>query len=214
MKRKVLQAIVIGAVALAAGLAAGAAGAGTIIEEWANVKPDPAPELKPVTIDAKTTALLVMDLSKAICNSNQRPRCIATIPQIAKLMSEARAKGLTVISTVNGNNPPADILPEVAPKPDEKILTGTNSNKFMNTDLEKMLKDKGITTIIAVGSATQGAVLYTVSDAGLRGFKVIVPVDGQSSESLYAEQAVIWLLSHAPRIAQQTTLTSVDMIKF
>ncbi len=214
MKANILKLISIGAVALIPSLVPEPARAASIVDEWANVKPDPAPELKPVTIDSKTTALVVMDLSKAICNSKQRPRCISTIPEIAKLMSEARSKGIPVISTVNSSNQPADILPDVAPKPDDKVLTGTNSDKFMNTDLEKTLKDKGITTIIAVGSAAQGAVLYTASDAGLRGFKVIVPVDGLSSESLYAEQAVVWLLAHAPRVAQQTTLTRVDMIKF
>jgi hypothetical protein len=36
----------------------------TIIDEWSSVKAPPAPELKPVTVDPKTTALLVMDLIK------------------------------------------------------------------------------------------------------------------------------------------------------
>jgi len=89
------------------------------------------------------------------------------------------------------------------------MLTGTVADKFVRTDLEKMLKDKGITTVITVGTAAHGAVLYTASDAAFRGFKVIVPVDGASSENLYAEQAVAWLLTHAPGVAQQLTLTSV-----
>ena len=52
------------ATALCAALAAlGAvpALAGDIIAEWASVKPPAAPELKPVTVDPKTTALLVLD---------------------------------------------------------------------------------------------------------------------------------------------------------
>jgi hypothetical protein len=43
---------------------------------------------------------------------------------------------------------------------------------------------------------------------------VIVPVDGSSSESLYAEQAAAWLLTRAPGVAQQVTPTKIDMIKF
>jgi nicotinamidase-related amidase len=46
-------------------------------------------------------------------------------------------------------------------------------DKFMlgnkDTGLEKILKDKGITTVIAVGTAANGAVLYTSSAAALRG---------------------------------------------
>jgi nicotinamidase-related amidase len=213
MKRKILQVIASGAVVLAATVGGGA-GAATIVDEWASVKPEAAPELKPVTIDVKTTALLVMDLVKSSCNDQRRPRCTASIPAVAKFMNDARAKGVTVINTVAGQGTVADILPPVAPKEGETLLTGTTANKFVRTDLEKMLKDKGITTVIAVGTAAHGAVLYTGSEAAFRGFKVIVPVDGSTSENLYAEQAVAWLLSHAPGVAQNTTLTRFDMIKF
>ena len=33
----------------------------TIIDEWPNVKAPPAPQLKTVTIDPETTALLILD---------------------------------------------------------------------------------------------------------------------------------------------------------
>jgi len=36
----------------------------TIIDEWSSIKVPPAPELKTVTVEPKTTALLVMDLIK------------------------------------------------------------------------------------------------------------------------------------------------------
>jgi nicotinamidase-related amidase len=212
MRGTFLQAIAIGTVAL--GVAAGSAGAATIIDEWASVKPEPAPELKPVTVDAKTTALLVMDLVKGSCNNERRPRCVASIPAVAKLLNEARAKGVTIINTVAGSGTVADILPEVAPKDGETVITGTVANKFVRTDLEKILKDKSITTVIPVGTAAHGAVLYTGSDAAFRGFKVVVPVDGASSENQYAEQAVVWLFAKAPGVSQNTTLTRMDMIKY
>ncbi len=214
MKRAFAQLIVAGAVGLIGGFGPSLATAGTIVDDWASIKVEPAPELKPVTIDAKTTALLVMDLVKGSCNNERRPRCVASIPAVAKLIGEARAKGVTVINTVAGSATVADILPEVAPKQGEPLITGTNADKFIRTDLEKMLKDKGITTVIAIGTAAHGAVLYTGSQAALRGFKVIVPVDAASSENAYAEQAVAWLLSRAPGVSAQTTLTKIDLIKF
>ncbi len=186
----------------------------TIIDEWPNVKAEPAPELKPVTIDPKTTALLVLDIVKGSCNNERRPRCVAMVPSVAKLLNDARAKGLTIIHTVAGQATAADILPEFAPKQGEPLITGTNADKFVRTDLEKILKDKGITTIIPVGTAAHGAVLYTASQAALRGIKVVVPVDAAASENAYAEQAVVWLLAKAPTISANVTLTKIDMIKF
>jgi nicotinamidase-related amidase len=206
--------LMLAVMAVAFGVPSSPAGAVTIIDEWGSVKAEPEPALAPVTIDVKTTALVVMDMVKGSCNEQRRPRCVASIPEITKLLNEARAKGMTVINTTAGSGPVADILPPFAPKPGEAMLTGTVADKFIHTDLEKMLKDKGITTIVAVGTSAQGAVLYTASGAALRGLKVIVPVDGSSSESLYAEQAAAWLLTHAPGVAQNVTLTRMDLIKF
>jgi nicotinamidase-related amidase len=214
MKRLLSQFLLLSLVGFCAGTAASPAGAATIIDEWAGVKAEAAPKLKAVTLDPKTTALLVMDLIKGSCNEKRRPRCVASIPTVAKFLNEARAKGVTVINTVSGKNPVTDILPPVAPKPGEPVLTRTTADKFIRTDLDKILKDKGITTVIVVGTAAHGAVLYTGSDAAFRNFKVIVPVDGASSENLFAEQAVAWLFAHAPGVSRQTTLTRFDMIKF
>ena len=69
----------------------------TIIDEWASVKAPPAPALKPVTLDPKTTALLMIDIIKQTCNNERRPRCVASIPKVQKLLAEARAKGVFVI---------------------------------------------------------------------------------------------------------------------
>src|SRR6266700_1113892 len=63
--------------ALAAGLLyAAPSPAQTIVDEWSSVKVPPAPELKQVTLDSKTTAILVMDFVKQTCNSERRPRCV------------------------------------------------------------------------------------------------------------------------------------------
>lgn len=128
----------------------------------------------------KTTALLVMDLIKQACNEQNRPRCIASLPKIAKLLAEAREKGVKVIYTTFPSPAPnipapviGDTLPAVAPKGNEPVVVSF-VDKFIlrdkDTGLEKMLKDKGITTVIAVGTAVHGAVLYTSSAASLRGF--------------------------------------------
>jgi nicotinamidase-related amidase len=184
----------------------------TIVDEWASVKAPPPPELKPVTLEAKTTGLLLLDFVKPICGP--RPRCVASLPKVQNLASEARANGALVVHSVAGQLTKADILTEVAPTENEPLVR-SGANKFLGTDLEKTLKDKGIKTVVIVGTAAHGAVLNTAAAAALNGFKVIVPIDGVSSAETYSEQYTAWHLANAPGgIGPNVTLTKTEMIKF
>jgi nicotinamidase-related amidase len=204
-----LLRIVAVAVAL---LAAPSLSAQTVIDEWAAIQTPPAPTLKPMKVEPATTALLVMDFVKQTCNAERRPRCVASLPKVRKLIADARAKGVTLIFTLGPTGKPDDHLPGFAPAAGEPLLQA-GPDKFIGTDLEKRLKDKGITTLIAVGTAAHGAVLYTASAAALRGFKAIVPVDGASADA-YAEQVTAWLLANAPAVAGSVPLARIDMLTY
>lgn len=192
------------------GLLASAATAQTIVDEWGSVKTPPAPQLKPVTVDTKTTALLMLDFMNQNCGA--RPRCVASLPAVKKLLDEARAKGVLVVYATVPGSKVADTRPEVAPTGSEPVVS-SGPDKFLNTDLEKILKDKGIQSVIIVGTAAHGAVLNTASVAALRGLKVIVPVDGMSAESAYPEQYTAWHLANAAVLSRNVTLTKLDMVK-
>jgi nicotinamidase-related amidase len=185
--------------------------ASDIIDDWANVKAPPAPELKAVTVDPKTTALIMGDLMNRTCAA--RPRCVAALPAIKKLLCEARAAKVAVIYSVIPDGRLADIMADVAPAADEPSVQ-SGSDKFLKTNLEQMLKDKGIQTVIIVGTSAEGAVTYTGGEAALRGFNVVVPVDGMASAEPFAEQYVAWHMTHAPIISPRVTLTRTGMIKF
>jgi len=209
---------IVGVLAVGAGLSTPALSQ-TLVDEWAGVKAPPPPELKPVTIDPKVTALLMLDLVKPFCGP--RPRCGASLPAVQRLLTQARAKGVQVVYTLGTKV--ADIYPELAPVAGEHVVT-SGPDKFLNTDLEKVLKEKGIKVVIAkekgikvviaVGTAAEGAVLHTAAGAALRGLKVIVPLDGMSSLTTYAEQYTAWHLTNAPRLGAQTTLTRIDLIGY
>jgi nicotinamidase-related amidase len=185
--------------------------AANIVDEWATMKAPAAPALKPVTVDPKTTALLMLDFMNQNCG--KRPRCLDTIPAMKKLLGEARAHKVAVVYSIIANSTPADVIKDVAPQADEPhVLSGPD--KFLNTNLEKTLKDKGITTVIAVGTASNGAVLFTASGAAFRGMNVIIPVDGMSSVDAVAEYATALDFMTAPLVSNKTTLTKSDMIKF
>jgi nicotinamidase-related amidase len=185
--------------------------ASDIIDDWATVKTPPAPEIKAVTVDPKTTALLMGDFMNQSCA--KRPRCVAALPAVKKLLGEARAAKVAVIYSVVSNTTPADIMTDVAPAADEPSVQ-SGVDKFFKTNLEQILKDKGIQTMIIVGTSAEGLVTYTGGEAALRGFNVVVPVDGVGSVEAFAEQYVAWHMTHAPVIAPKVTLTRTGMIKF
>ena len=155
------------------------------------------------------TALLLLDFGKQNCGA--RPRCLASLPNVQKMASEARSKGIFVAHSLFGQATKADLL--IAPLDAEPIVT-SSVNKFHRTDLEKILKDKGITAVIVTGTAAHGAVLNTAAAAALLGFKVVLPVDAMSADP-YAEQYTAWHLANGPGgIGPNVTLTKMDMIKF
>ena len=130
-----------------------------------------------------------------------------------KLLAEARANHVMVVYSTAGNMTAKDIWADIAPMPGEPVVNA-HADKFQDTDLEKILKDKGIKTVIATGVNANGAVLYTASEAAFLGFKVIDPIDGSSAENEYIEQYVVYNFAHAPLVSSMVTLTTSDMIKF
>ncbi len=198
--------------AAAIGLGASGAQAASILDEWSSAKaPAAAPPAKAVTVDPKTTALLMLDFVNPICG--HIPRCVASIPQVKKLLEGARKSGTMVVYTGIPKLPESETLKEVAPTGSEPYVQSF-IDKFLNSDLEKILKDKGIKTVICVGTSAVGAVLNTASHAAQIGFEVIVPADGLSAPDLYFEQYTVWQLTHAPVIPPHITLTTIDMVKF
>ena len=91
-----------------------------------------------------------------------------------------------MVYSIIANSTPADVIKDVAPRSRRAVVL-SGPDKFLRTDLEKILKDKGIKTVIVAGTASNGAVLYTASGAAFRGMNVIVPVDGMSAVEPYAD---------------------------
>jgi nicotinamidase-related amidase len=199
-------------VALAAAVVyAAPASAQTIIDEWSSVKAPPAPELTSVTVDPKTTALLMLDFLKQNCGSD--PRCVATLPKAQKFLAAARAKDMTIIYSLFPGPVISDTLPEVAPKGTEPVVSSF-FNKFLDTDLEKILKGKGIKTVILMGAASDGAILYTGTEAFFRHYQTIIAVDAIAGKTAYVDQFSVYQFTVAPVMAGKVILTRTDMIKF
>jgi nicotinamidase-related amidase len=208
----------LGAALIAAAIACAAspAAAGDIITDWDSVKLPPKPELKPVTVDPKTTALLVLDLMRDNCGA--RPRCLPIVPNVKKLIEVARAHNMMIVYNLTGAGKPEDMVdPSLMPKPgDFMIKNGRGGDKFINSNLDDGLKQRGIKTVIITGTSAQGAVATTSNGATGRGYKVVVPVDGTASEDSFRELYGIYHLAGGgpAALTQNVTVTRSDLIKY
>lgn len=205
------------AVAVMAALGLGIAGiaapawSGTIIDEWDSVKSLKAPKLKKVTVSPNDTALIVMDLQNTSCIMKKRPRCVASLTPIKDLLARARASKMVVVHTITSRATLKKLLPDFKPMKGEPWYKAS-VDKFHGNDLAKMLKGKGIKQVILVGTSAEGAVIGAATGAAMRGFKVIVPVDGMSSSYPFMEKYAAIHLTKGPGTRRVMTLTRIGLI--
>ena len=73
--------------------------------------------------------------------------------------------------------PGHDIIPELYPAAGEPVIDKPGKGAFYQTDLELMLKNRGIDTLFVCGVTTEVCVNTTVREANDRGFRCIVLSD-------------------------------------
>ena len=74
-----------------------------------------------------------------------------------------------------------DIIPALAPAPGEPVLDKPGKGAFYQTDLELILKNRGVETLVICGVTTEVCVHTTVREANDRGFVCIVLEDACGS---------------------------------
>jgi nicotinamidase-related amidase len=173
-----------------------------------------------VVLDPATTALLIFDIVDPICT--RQPNCKERmVPAISSLLARARKAGLTV---AYGTRAPtmSKWLPEVLPAPGDIKIESQAQDRFYNTNLDKALKAKGITTLILAGWKVSGSVTYTSVGATLRGYTVVVPVDASLDATDYEIAIGLFQILHQhssnaanePLKDRAATLSRTDLIAF
>jgi biuret amidohydrolase len=159
------------------------------------------------------------------------------IPNISKLLTAARTAGATVVHCLIQRRPdgrgsnhnarlfaaaksiPADltpgsagatVLPEFGPDASDLILTRTHGvGPMTGTDLDSVLRNLGIATIVGVGVSVNVAITNFAMDAVNRGYQFVLPRDAVSGFPRdYAESVIDNTLSLLTTVT--TTSAVVD----
>jgi nicotinamidase-related amidase len=175
------------------------------------------PEPKPVTLDSKSTAILVLDMN-ARCDDPKQVCSKITAP-LGEFLDKARAAAVPIIYTVSSSakgKPLGELAAPLHRKPAETVLYPDAFDKFYPGELQPLLKEKGAKTLIITGSATNNAVLYTATTAArMHRYSVVIPLDGVNAASRYEQEYAIHQLTVLPSEANKLfQFTNLSMISF
>lgn len=128
--------------------------------------------------------------------------------------ASARNKMLNLLRTLPGgigytpDDRGAGIHPDVAPLPGDLVVTRTRLGGFAGSDLDVLLRGRGIDGLVLTGIATSGAVLSTLRQAADLDFSLTVLSDG----CLDADEEVHRVLTEKVFPVQADVVTVEDWI--
>ena len=175
------------------------------------------PEPKPVTLDSKSTAVLVLDLN-ARCDDPKQVCSKITAP-LGDFLDKARAASVPIIYTVSTaaeGKPIGELSAPLRRKETEVIIYPDGFDKFYSGELQPLLKDRGVKTLIITGSSTNSAVLYTATTAArMHRYTVVIPMDGVNAATRYEHEYAIHQFTVLPSEANKLfQFTNLSMISF
>ena len=141
-------------------------------------------------------SLIVVDmLNDFITGALKCDRGVAIVPQTVKLVEGARKANVPVIFTNDAHIDGVDhelkhwgvhamadtngakVIPELNVGEKDYVVTKRRFSAFFHTDLDLLLRELGVDTLIVVGLQTHICVQHTIADAYYLGYNVIVAKD-------------------------------------
>jgi len=161
-------------------------------------------------IDPKKTAMIVVDMQNdfvAAGAAMETPAARAMAPRLAEALRICRATQIKVIYRAHVHrrdgcdmglfddlHPPianraalvdgtagVEIYPELMPAPGEHVIKKHRYSGFFGTDLDIILREWGIDTVIISGTTTENCCLATARDALFRNYRVVFLADATAT---------------------------------
>ena len=171
--------------------------------------------MEQVQLDPRTTALVLIDLQRGIVGRQTAPHTAAQVVERAqRLATRCREVGATVVLVrvayaADGRDrlsqkvdaapwsardvPPdfSELVPELAPKPGDVVVTKRQWGAFYGTELDLVLRRRGVRTIILGGISTNFGVESTARDAWERGYELVFAEDAMAAMAAEAHQFAV-----------------------
>lgn len=161
--------------------------------------------MNPVTLDADSTALVLIDLQNAVVGRTLAPHTASdVVRRCAALAEEFRKEGAPVVyvhvdlanfrvpvadqTWRDPNSPPppasaSELVAEAGFGAGDELITKRFWGAFGGTHLEAILRERGVTTMVLGGIATNFGVESTARSAAELGFSVVLIEDAMTSMS-------------------------------
>ncbi|HUT97872.1 MAG TPA: isochorismatase family protein [bacterium] len=166
----------------------------------------------PRKLSADETALLILDMQRCFLEEGSHafvPGAPAIIPQINALAAAFKNVVLTRHTNTRENAgamgrwwrdliEDGDPMGELDPRLDARglVIVKTQYDAFYGTDLEKILRERGVCNVVVSGVMTHLCCGTTARSAFVRGFDVYLPVDATATYTEALHRASLLTLSH------------------
>ncbi len=138
--------------------------------------------------DRPNTALLVIDVQNGVVAQGHNRDVV--VANIATLVDNARAAGAAVVWIQhNSDELPTgseqwQYVPELVAADTEPTVQKRYGDSFEDTDLEKVLADLGIGSLLVTGAQTDACIRATLHGALVRGYDAKLVSDAHTTEDL------------------------------
>jgi nicotinamidase-related amidase len=161
-------------------------------------------------IDPARTAMIVVDMQNDFVAAGapiEAPAARAIVPKLAETLRICRDAAIRVVYTAHvhrrdgcdmglfddlhppianrdalvDGTPGVDIYPDVAPAPGEHVIKKHRYSAFFGTDLDIILREWGIDTVIISGTTTENCCFSTARDAMFRNYRVVFLSDATAT---------------------------------
>ena len=162
------------------------------------------------------TAVVVIDMiNDFVTGIFKNERAVKIVPNIKRLLAFARKQGAPTIYATDAHLPNVDtefevwgshavkgswgaeIIDELKPEKNDFRVLKRKYSAFQGTDLDMLLRELKVDTLILTGVVTDICIQHTAADAFFKGYKAAVPQDCVEAVDASTQKAAIAYLKKA-----------------